>query len=85
VHVVTVGHVDVVTHETWGEQTSIGVQTVTGAHVVMGPHTVDVDWHGCGSGWHMVQYVVVITCVVVVQLVGHGTVEVMVVVTVPTT
>lgn len=58
---------------------------VVSVHVVVGEHTVIVEgWHG---GWmlHMGQFVVVITCVVVVQLVGQETVRMVVTVTVPTT
>jgi hypothetical protein len=62
-----------------------GAHAVVGVHAVTGSHTVAQGWHGGGLGWHMVQSVVVITCVVVVQLVGQGTMEVMSTVTVPMT
>jgi len=67
------------------DSTQVSSHVDVGSHDDVGSHTVVVeDWHG---GWmlHMGQLVVVITCVVVVQLVGQGTTEVMVEVTVPTT
>jgi len=65
--------------------TNDGAHAVTSVHSVTGSHTVTQGWHGGGLDWHMVQSVVVITHVMVVQLVGQGTVEVMNTVTVPVT
>ena len=84
-HVVVVVHVVSTTYVVIGkvEQVDVSSHVVIGSHVVVGSHTVVV--HTGGRDSHMEQDVVVITSVVVVQLVGQRTTEVMVSVTVPTT
>jgi hypothetical protein len=84
VHVVTGTH-SVTSDDVYELYSHDEVHVVTGVHAVRGSHTVAEDWHGGGLGGHMAQFVVVITCVVVVQLVEQGTVEVTNTVTVPMT
>jgi len=83
-HTGVVMHV-VIEHIGGKQGVQVDEHVVASTHVVVGKHTVVVEgWHG---GWmlHMGQFVVVITCVVVVQLVGQETVMMVVTVTVPTT
>lgn len=67
------------------EMSQVDVHVVIGEHVVTASQTVITEFTHGGWGGHMGQSVVVVTVVVVVKLVEHETVEVMVMVTVPTT
>ena len=79
--VVTHVGVHVVCNSSVVTQSDVSTHVVIDTHVSTAAHTVVVEgWHE-----HMPQDVVVITLVVVVQLVGQGTVVVITTVTVPMT